>query len=409
MEGVAQAVARLELLGNISEEVGRLTRTFGSPAMRRANELAASWMTEAGLQVRQDAIGNLFGRLPSARPGAKILLLGSHLDTVRNAGKYDGALGVVLAIAAAEKFNRRELPFAIEIVAFADEEGVRYQTAFLGSRAVAGSFDKDDLLRLDANGIAMAEAIRNFGGDPARLDECRFDAQELLGYIEVHIEQGPVLEAKNQPIGIVSAIAGQTRARIDLRGKSGHAGTVPMRSREDALCAAAEYILAVEKRALNTDGLVATVGQMSIEPGASNVIPGAVCLTLDVRHQSDAERRAACEDLQRSLARTCEQRHVKAGWQTVQETAATPCSKEVSALLRQAAVKHQPGAPTLPSGAGHDAAVMAGIAPVAMLFVRCKDGLSHHPAEFASGEDIGVALATLSDFISTLAENNGYV
>lgn len=403
MDDVAQAVARLESLGGISEEAGRLTRTFASSAMRRANDLVASWMTQAGLAVRHDAIGNLIGRLPATRPGAKTLLLGSHLDTVRNAGRFDGALGVVLAISCLEKMRRSDLPFAVEVLAFADEEGVRYQTAFLGSRAVAGTFDEKDLPRADASGITMADAIRSFGGDPARLDSCRFDGKELLGYIEVHIEQGPVLEEKHHAVGIVSAIAGQTRTQIDFQGKAGHAGTVPMKLRRDALCAAAEFIVAVEKQARQFPALVATVGQIAVEPNASNVIPGAVRVTLDTRHQKDETRQEAHLIFRQSLSFIEQRRQVKAGWQTVQETASTPCSAELSALLRQAALNHQPEVLTLPSGAGHDAAAMARIAPVAMLFVRCKDGLSHHPDESASSEDIGIALAALSDFISLLA------
>jgi allantoate deiminase len=409
VDDVAQAVARLESLGGISEEADRLTRTFASSAMRRANELVASWMTQAGLAVRHDAIGNLIGRYPATRPGAKTLLLGSHLDTVRNAGRFDGALGVVLAISCLEKMRRTDLPFAVEVLAFADEEGVRYQTAFLGSRAVAGTFDTNDLRRVDSSGITMADAIRSFGGDPARLDSCRFDAKELLGYIEVHIEQGPVLEEKHHAIGIVSAIAGQTRALIDFQGKAGHAGTIPMNSRKDALCAAAEFILEVEKQARQFPALVATVGQIAVEPNASNVIPGAVGLTLDVRHQEDAARHAACEAMRQSLALISRRRQVKAAWQTVQETASTPCSPELAALLRQAALKHQPEVLTLPSGAGHDAAVMAQITPVAMLFIRCKDGLSHHPDESAASEDIGMALAALSDFVSLLAARSEHV
>jgi allantoate deiminase len=403
VDDVAEAVARLEMLASISEEDGGLTRTFASPAMRRANELVASWMARAGMEVRQDAIGNLIGRLPCQRPDGKTLLLGSHLDTVRNAGRFDGALGVVLAISCVEKLGRGGLPFSVEVLAFADEEGVRYQSAFLGSRAVAGAFDKGDLQRTDANGITMADAIRSFGGDPGRLDDCRFDARGLLGYVEVHIEQGPVLETRNHAIGVVSAIAGQTRARVDFQGKPGHAGTVPMNSRHDALCAAAEFILEVEKRGRDADGLVATVGQIAVEPGASNVIPGTVCLTVDVRHQDDVRRRAACGGLRGSLALIGQRRRIKVSWETVQETAATLCSAELSALLRQAALQHQADVLTLPSGAGHDAAVIARIAPVAMLFVRCKEGLSHHPDEFASADDIGKALATLSDFVSLLA------
>jgi allantoate deiminase len=371
--------------------------------MRRANELAASWMIEAGMTVRRDAIGNLIGHFPGKVPGAKKLLLGSHLDTVRDAGKFDGPLGVLVAIACVEQL-RAPMPFGVEIVAFADEEGLRYQTPYVGSRAMAGSFDLRDLDRTDANGITMRDAINNFGGDAAQIESCRIDPATVIGYFEVHIEQGPVLQERGHSVGIVSAIAGQTRARITLGGVAGHAGTVPMTSRKDALCAAAEFVLAVEKIGREYSGLVATVGKMGIAPNASNVIPGEVILTLDVRHQDDSVREVGRDLLDLSLTEIGGRRQVDAEFQIVQETASSPCSPELSALLRAAAAKHQPEVITLASGAGHDAAVMAGIAPVAMLFVRCKDGISHHPDESVLASDIGVAISVLSDFISLLAE-----
>jgi allantoate deiminase len=365
-------------------------------------------MAQAGMTVRQDAVGNLIGHYPSLRPGARKLLLGSHLDTVRNAGKFDGALGVLLAIACIEQL-RNPVPFNIEVIAFSDEEGVRFQSTYLGSRAVAGAFDVRDLERMDAGGTTMAECIRAFGGDPARIESCRFDARDLIGYVEAHIEQGPVLESRGHSIGVVSAIAGQTRAQIDFRGVAGHAGTVPMTSRKDAFCAAAEFTLAVEQQAREINELVATVGQVAVEPNASNVIPGFVRLTLDVRHRDDATRQTACGLLRQTVANISRPRGIRGSWQIVQETPSTPCSQELSALLRQAATKHQPNLITLPSGAGHDAAVMAKITPVAMLFVRCRDGLSHHPDESATSEDIAVALAALSDFISLLAVRHEYI
>jgi len=400
----SQVVDRIAALGEISDEPERLTRLFAGPAMRRANALAARWMEQAGMTVRHDAIGNLIGRLPAA--GSKMLLLGSHLDTVRNAGRFDGTLGVVLAISCLEDLRQsgHALPFSVEIIAFADEEGVRFHSASLGSRAAAGVFDPADLERADDAGITMADAIRDFGGDPARLDSCRFNAGDLLGYIEAHIEQGPVLEEKNLAVGLVTAIAGQTRARIEFHGKAGHAGTVPMILRQDALCAAAEFILKVERQARQTPGLVATVGQIAAEPNASNVIPGDVCLSLDARHQEDAERQEACRLLQKSLNVIAQQRQVNCLWRPVQQTLSVPCSPELSAILRQAILRHQPEVLALPSGAGHDAAVMAPLTPSAMLFVRCRDGLSHHPDESVSAADIGVALAVLRETILLLAE-----
>jgi len=398
----AQVVERLAELGRISDEPDRLTRLFAGQGMRRANELVGSWMEQAGMTVRRDAIGNLMGRFPGA--GAKTLLFGSHLDTVRNAGRFDGALGVLLAVACVAQWreSHRPLPFSLEVIAFADEEGVRYQSAYLGSRAVAGSFVPVDLERADAAGIKMADAILAFGGDPARLESCCLKREDLLGYVEAHIEQGPVLDRANQAVGLVTAIAGQTRARIDFHGSAGHAGTVPMNLRRDALCAAAEFIALVEQCALGNPGLVATVGQIAVEPNAANVIPGAAWLSLDLRHQEDAQRREARRLLRHTLDLIQKKRLVKCEWESVQETSSVPCSPELSALLRQAALKHQPEILALPSGAGHDAAIMARITPVAMLFVRCREGISHHPDESVRPADIATALAVLFDFVSLL-------
>ena len=277
-----------DILGSYSEEPDRLTRPFASRAMRQTNETVAQWMRDAGMTVQQDAVGNLLGRYEAHSAGAKTLLFGSHLDSVRDAGKYDGPLGVMVALACVARLHQRQarLPFAIEVLGFADEEGLRYHSAYLGSRAMTGTFDLEALRLTDAEGITMAEAIRAFGGnpDPHALRTPRWRPDELLGYCEVHIEQGPVLEARNLPVAVVSAIAGQSRISVRFTGEAGHAGTVPMSLRHDALCAAAECVLAVEALGRSTQGLVATVGQVSVQPGASNVIPGQVTLSLDVRH-----------------------------------------------------------------------------------------------------------------------------
>ncbi len=234
---------RIDALAQISEEEGKLSRTFASPAMRRANELVGSWMREAGMAVRTDAVGNLIGHYAAAQPDGKILLLGSHLDTVRDAGKFDGTLGVIIAIACVQHLEEAKIrrPFAIEVAAFADEEGARYQSTYLGSRALAGTFDREDLKRTDAKGITMADAIREFGGNPDGIASAKLDPSRLLGYVEVHIEQGPVLEQKKLAVGIVSVVAGQARARISFTGQAGHAGTVPMDLRRDALCATCTF------------------------------------------------------------------------------------------------------------------------------------------------------------------------
>ena len=401
------AMTRINALAQVSEDTGRLTRTFASPAMRRANELVGSWMREAGMAVRVDGIGNLIGHYPAAQPDGKILLLGSHLDTVRDAGKFDGALGVLVAIAGVQRLgeNKARLPFAIEVVGFADEEGVRYQTACLGSRALAGTFNPADLKRTDARGLTMAEAIREFGGNPDALASAKLDPNRLLGYAEVHIEQGPVLEQKNLAVGVVTAIAGQSRARVSFVGCAGHAGTVPMNLRRDALCAAAEFVLAAEALAQNRGGLVATVGEIAAWPGASNVIPGEARLSLDVRHPDDTVRRRAGDALKKRAEEIAAERGVQVRWELVHETPAVVCDRRLTAVLNEAVKRRQKASPLLASGAGHDAAAMAAVTPVAMLFVRCKGGISHHPDESVTSGDVRVAIHVMSDFIAEMAKS----
>lgn len=398
---------RCDDLARVTDDPGWLTRTFASPAMRRANGLVGGWMRGAGMKTRTDAIGNLIGHYAGQKPGAKILLLGSHLDTVRNAGKFDGPLGVVLAIACVEQLHQQRirLPFAIEVVGFADEEGVRYQTGYLGSRVLAGCFDERDLRRKDADGISMTDAIKRFGGNPAKLKSARLDQKNLLGYVEAHIEQGPVLEQRNLAVGVVTAVAGQSRFNVSFTGCAAHAGTVPMNLRQDALCTAAEFIVAVENFARKTNELVATVGQIHAEPGASNVIPGVAALTLDVRHRKDSVRLASCAALQKLARRIAGARKTKVAWQSVQQTASVPCSPQLSGRLKRAVKRHQRELAALPSGAGHDATVMAQITPAAMLFVRCKGGVSHHPDESVSRRDVRVAFEVMNDFLRRLAED----
>lgn len=397
---------RIDALAQISEDEGKLTRTFASPAMRRANDLVAGWMREAGLSVREDAIGNLIGRYEADRADAKTFLLGSHLDTVRDAGKFDGPLGVLIAIACVHRLHDANvrLPFAIEVVGFCDEEGVRYQSAYLGSKAMAGTFNVADLKRLDADGVPMAEAIRNFGGNPDAIQSARLAPEHFLGYAEVHIEQGPVLERKSCPVGIVTAIAGQSRIKVRFIGQAAHAGTTPMALRRDALLAAAQFIVWVEAATKNYPELVATVGQIEVQPGASNVIPGEVNLSLDVRHHVDTTRTAACDHFH-SIARGIgEQSGIGVDWMIVQQITSVPCSRELSDVLKRAIRQHLDEVIELPSGAGHDAAALAAIMPVAMLFVRCKEGISHHPDESAQMDDVEVAIAVMNDFLAFLAK-----
>ena len=403
---------RIEALGKISDEPNCLTRTFCSPAMRRANAVVGSWMRKAGMAVRIDAIGNIIGNYPSAIPKSKIkkqkskiLLLGSHLDTVRNAGKFDGPLGVLVAIACVQHLrdSKTDLPFAIEVVGCADEEGVRYQSTYLGSKVLAGKFNPKDLKRVDDDGISMADAIRSFGGDPNALAKGRMDRTRLLGYVEVHIEQGPVLELKNLSVGVVTAIAGQTRMRLTFTGRAGHAGTTPMNVRRDALCAAAEFISTVEAMGLSGRGLVATVGEIAARPGASNVIPGEVSLSLDVRHAKNSAREKAVAKLKEKAAQIARKRQIKFSAEKVHQSPAVACDRHLSDLLTKVVGCHQEQVPLLASGAGHDAAATAAITPVAMLFVRCKNGISHHPDESVRVQDVRMAISVMGDFIERFA------
>lgn len=399
---------RIAALANITDEPGKITRTFASHAMRRANELVAKWMREAGMETHVDAIGNVIGHYAGKKSNAEIFLLGSHLDTVRDAGKYDGPLGVILAIACVEELHRKKirLPFAIEVVGFSDEEGVRFHTAYLGSNVLAGCFDQKDLKRKDANGISMADAIRDFGGDPTRLKSARLNSKKIIGYLEAHIEQGPVLEEKDLAVGVVSAIAGQTRAKIIFKGRAGHAGTTPMPLRKDALCASAEFVLAAENLARKTHGLAATIGQIQIEHGASNVIPGEARMTLDLRHAKDSVRASAYRSLKSLGLQIARRRKTPFNCAVTHETPTAACSKTLSALLGFAVKRHQKKIIFLSSGAGHDAAVMAKITPTAMLFIRCKGGISHHPDESVNLADVRVAFAVMNDFILQLAKKS---
>jgi allantoate deiminase len=399
---------RIDALGQISDEPGCLTRTYGSPAMRRANDLVGAWMREAGMATRIDAVGNLLGRHEGSSAATKTFLLGSHLDTVRDAGRFDGALGVLTAIACVQNLARagRRLPFAVEVIAFADEEGVRFHSTYLGSRALAGALGEAELLRTDADGVTLAEAIRRSGGDPDALKSCRRDPAQILGYVEVHIEQGPVLQEKGIPVGVVSAIAGQTRLEATFEGRAAHAGTTPMTLREDALVAAARFIRDAETIATRHPDLVVTIGQIEARPGASNVIPGFVKLSVDVRHADDAVRCDACELLAITARFATAHRRVELGWNIVQATRAVACSPDLARLLGEAIGRHSGVPAVLPSGAGHDAATLAALTPVAMLFVRCKDGISHHPGESAQEADVRVAISVLGDFLERLAQRH---
>jgi allantoate deiminase len=399
--------AMLDQLGGITDEPGRLTRTFLSPAMERAVQLVGCWLQDAGMDVKVDPVGNLIGRLgaQTRNPKPKTLILGSHLDTVRDAGRFDGPLGVLLPAVALYELNAKgvQLPFNVEIVGFSEEEGVRFASAYLGSEGYTGRLKGGTLALKDANGVSVREALRQFSSKP--LPKPRYRRREVLGYVEVHIEQGPVLERENLAVGVVSAIAGQSRFKLTWTGKAGHAGTTPMALRRDAFAGAAEFALAAEQLALRTAGLVATVGTLTIAPGAANVIPGQAVHTLDVRHAKDAVRKAALLKLGRLAAQIARRRGLRVSWQRTQDNGATPCSPELTASLAQSVKAVQGRSLALVSGAGHDGVVMASLAPIAMLFVRSRDGLSHHPDEYTAPKDLRVALEVMIDFLQRLAAN----
>lgn len=363
-------------------------------------------MEEAGLATRIDAAGNLVGRLEGARPGAPALLLGSHLDTVIDAGRFDGTLGVLLALAVLEEVGAKgpRPPFALEAVAFADEEGVRFPSALTGSRAMAGTLDPAVLDGRDRDGVRLAEALRACGLDPAGLATCARRPGEVLGCLEAHIEQGPVLDREGLPLGLVTAIAGACRLRVEVLGSAGHAGTVPMALRRDALCGAAEMVLAVERLARGREGLVATVGRIAAEPGAVNTIPGRVVFTVDLRSASDRAREQAEAELVATFAEFTRRRGLEVRAETAHAAPAVACNPRLVALLGRACARHGFAERRLVSGAGHDTMALAALAPVAMLFLRCASGISHDPAEAVRIEDIRAALDVLVTTVTLLAE-----
>jgi allantoate deiminase len=396
---------RLDELGKVSETAHGLTRTYLSPAMDEANALVGGWMREAGLVVREDDAGNLMGRWAAEKSGAKTLLLGSHLDTVRDAGRFDGALGVVLPIVAIAELRARgvTLPFSVEVIGFSEEEAVRFASAYIGSKAYTGRLSEKELQSKDAQGRTLREVIEQHAGRPFRRPAGAYRANNLIGYVEVHIEQGPVLEAGNLALGVVSAVASQTRGELIFRGQAGHAGTTPMPLRRDALTRATKFILMAEKFARERSPLVATVGTLQVPAGATNVIPGQTVLSLDVRHPSDRSCRRAVSQLVKSAQRIARRRGLSCEWRETMRHAATSCSRRLTSVLERSVCAQQGRSVMLSSGAGHDSVVMAKLTPVAMLFVRCRDGLSHHPDEYVSPKDLAMALRTMIDFIERLA------
>jgi allantoate deiminase len=372
--------------------------------MQKVHALLRDWMEAAGMTVRTDAIGNLRGLWPGLLPGSPRLLIGSHLDTVPNAGAFDGILGVVLGVAIIEELKGRHLPFAIEVIGFSEEEGIRFSKPFLGSLALVGKLNADTLARTDRNGVSVAEAIQAYGLDPAQLPAAALD-NGTSTYFEFHIEQGPVLENEDASLGIVEALVGQTRMELIFAGQANHAGTTPMHLRHDALAAAAEWIVAVEDYACSHNGLVATVGKLEAAPGAGNVIAGEVTASLDIRHPDDSAREASVIAILK-LAETAATRrgtHVTSSKQL--EQPAVPLDAHLAALLSQAAARAGFPARRMTSGAGHDAMILAPIVPSAMLFLRSPGGLSHHPDETVLPQDVEAALTTAMEFLAQLRDD----
>ncbi|HXB76837.1 MAG TPA: allantoate amidohydrolase [Bradyrhizobium sp.] len=383
-------VGRINALATISQDPGNLTRIFLTSEHRAAAELIMGWMREAGMNAHLDAIGNVCGRYEGERPRLPCLMLGSHYDTVRDAGKWDGPLGLITAISCVGDLNRRgrRLPFAIEVAGFADEEGVRFASTLLGSRAIAGTFKQSVLATRDSTGKSMREALIEFGLDPDHIGAAARIRGELLAYIELHIEQGPVLEAENLPIGVVTAIAGATRLAARLTGMAGHAGTVPMALRRDALTGAAECISKIEELCRADDaGLVGTVGYIDAAPGATNVIPGEAHFTMDIRAPTDDHRKRAVGEIVRQIEAIAKRRTLELQVEVTHENRTVPCAPWLKEQVAAAVAAEGYPVFELPSGAGHDGMAMVDIADVAMLFVRCRGGISHHPDEHVDMAD----------------------
>jgi len=392
---------RCEALARCSEDPGALTRVFLSSEQRKADDLVLAWMREAGMSSRLDAIGNVVGRYEGTAGNAPCLMLGSHLDTVRNAGKYDGMLGVVAAIDCVHVLNGRgaRLPFAIEVIGFADEEGVRFGATLLGSRAIAGTFDAGLLDCCDARGLSMREALLRFGLDPAGVGRAARRRADVLAYAELHIEQGPVLEAEGLPVGVVTAINGASRYTVDIDGVAGHAGTVPMNLRQDALAAAAECTLAIELRCGREPDLVGTVGRIEAAPGATNVIPGFARFTIDIRAPRDEQRRAAAAELESTISSICDRRNVAVRMRQTHEGRTAACAGWLQDQIGQAIAAEGLPVRRLPSGAGHDGMAMIDLVDIGMLFVRCERGISHNPLEAITADDAELAARVFLRFV----------
>ena len=400
-----EVIARCKKLASFSEDTGRTRRTFLSPPMRDCHREITRWLTVAGANVRVDAAGNVRGLYAALQSTAPRLLFGSHLDTVPNAGAFDGILGVVIAVALLESLQHRRLPFAIEVAGFSEEEGVRFGTPFIGSRALVGRLDEELLNCVDAHGISVRTAIKDFGLNPSEIPHARL-SDDTLAYLEFHIEQGPVLASLNRALGAVEAIAAQTRMEFVFVGRANHAGTTPMHLRHDAIAAAAEWIVAVERMAHDHPGLVATVGQIATKPGATNVIAGEARATLDVRHQTDDIRDRAVDNLVRLAHEIAERRGMSLQQRVLLSQPAVAMDPFLVDQIQEAirGTGCQPHRMT--SGAGHDAMILAEKIPAAMIFLRSPGGISHDPAESVETEDVAKALECGLHLLEQLANSS---
>ncbi len=399
-----EIIGRCQRLASFSEDSGSTRRTFLSPPMHACHQELAKWIEPLGAQVRIDAAGNFRAVYPAAQPNALRLLIGSHLDTVPNAGAYDGILGVVLAVALLEELHGRRLPFAIEVIGFSEEEGVRFAAPFIGSRALVGRLDQELLGALDKRGISVQKAIEEFGLNPAEVSQAALK-NDAIGYLEFHIEQGPVLEKLNLPLAAVEAIAGQSRLEFTFLGHANHAGTTPMHLRRDAIAGAAEWIGAAERKAQEVPGLVATVGKIDAKPGATNVIAGQATLTLDVRHSSDDIRTRAVDNLIHQAREIAARRGLSVKDSRILSQRAVAMDLFLIGEIEQAIVKTGCMSHRMVSGAGHDAMILAEKVPSAMIFLRTPGGISHDPAESVLQDDVEKALVCGLHLLDQLASS----
>jgi OHCU decarboxylase len=404
-EAGPRILSMAQRLALFSDRDDSLTCAYLTPAHRATAAQLRDWMLACGLTVETDVVGNVIGRLQGTSPQAGTLLTGSHYDTVVDAGQFDGRLGILLPMVVISQLRREgvRLPYTLKIIAFAEEEGVRFKSTFLGSSALAGRFDPSVLESRDPDGVSMREAMRGAGLEPdaGRIAAAALDSRELLGFVEVHIEQGPTLLEADQALGVVTSIAGSIRSVVSITGSAGHSGTVPMHLRRDAAAGAAEMVLAVEKRCSDVPGLVGTVGQLNVPGGALNVIPGRCEFGVDIRSGDNSVRDAAFTDVKAECERIAARRRLGLEWRKVLEIDSVPCANRLQQLWG-ASIRRVTGleACRLSSGAGHDAMVMAGLTDVGMLFVRCgHGGISHSPLETISAADADLAARTFRDFL----------